>query len=562
MIALTAAFFCLVGLPRSEAKVSLKMPLATLADVTQEIRKQTGLAFKFDLMMKPADIKVTVLVRDMKAEDLLEEIADVLSLNVTVAEGTAKISYSPGARGACEAYLLAEDKLLAKEAEARLNALVAALPTVFDPPPAAEGEPDVSDLKSWARRKIRLPGPYAAALARSATPDKTRIGVGLVTHGSYPVIDGTPVYGYAFKRPRTPRGAAAGHCSLDSYSAKFENTQVLIRYCPESGSWLIGQVAGESGQIDDYPKLIRYPRPPKALQDQPFALNLAAWQKGDPESEVGKLKVADEPNDPELLFPNHPTLTDHLNWLYENAKANIVADAYRFPSGLKVARPEGRTVQACMDFLSGKTNCFFNISKRCVKVRTAGYWRLARSEPSESSVQTIEAAAKKRDLTLDDYADFATSMSAPAYERFEGPDRFLSTIDLRPLMRGTPILACYGKFNAAQRRALWNGQVYDWMNTTQRGGIDTSAVSATAAWACFGDVDVMGRYADVLECPALPEFYLTADNRTEDADQIENVKIFTARYFRLLSPENGPSGNVGIFLGSTGRDGVVYWFKN
>lgn len=544
------ATFSWSAIPNVDKKITLNMPLTTLTEVTETIRREAGVPIRLSLIPEQ---KLTVLVREMKVSDLLEELADLLDLQLNTLDSKVGIALSGPARDRQASYLAQEDRLITKEADERLDALVAAVPTVFAPAPESDSKPE--SLQAWAKQKIRLPAGYAVALARQTF---LRTKVHLDWMAALPLnMHHTPfdVCGYAFKAPPNAKVASWGHRSLDEFSNGFGGTQVLIRYRQVAGSWMVKTISrNDAGQIDDNPKLLRYPHPPRSLSSHPFAISLAEWAKGDPDSKVGAEKISHKSEGDDPLFPNQgPSLADHLAWLHANSKANIVATAFRVPTALKTADLTGDTVAECLDFLARKTACFVSLSKRCVRIRQGGYWRLAVCEPTEASLRQMESIAKQRELTLDDYGRFAASVEHHVFERFEGPNRILANFDLRPLERGAQILSMYGRLSSQQRKALWNGNLI-----RER---ESSIIAEGAIHGAMGEVNIVGRFGELLEYPNEMSYLTDLYLATNDQYWMDSREGWPASFMKLIIPTSGSAQNVGLFLTPNNRDGILFWFK-
>lgn len=563
MIAFAAALLCFGqaalpwgSLPEAEKRVSIKLPFATLGEALAEIRKQSGLTFR---VANNSQVTVTVLVRDMKAKDLVEELADTLELHLDIVDKQVLVGRDLAIDQMKNAYLRSEEGYLVQQAQARANALLAALPTVSSPaPPEKENE----SLQDWAKRKIRTPAGYALALTWRGACNNVNFGFGM----EYPLAGFVPsckfVQGYAFKPAPTQRVLQKGHRSLDEFSARFEDTQVLVRYCPVAGAWRVARVAGEDpGQVDDDAPLVRFPQPTKPLAQTPFATKLAEWARNDPDSKVGEEEISAEGESEGQIFAGPKlSLADHLTWLYNHSKINIVANAFRVPSGLKQANLEGKTVLECAKALAQKAGCFASISKRTLRVRQGGYWRLPLCQPPEPLIRSLEATSRRHELTLDDYADFASELTHPMLESFDAPDRLLATCDLKPLVRGSHLIAYYGGLDTPTRRALWNGAVYDHIHSK---GVDArrranapTSLADVAVLGPFGDVVIQGLFADILEQPWLPDDYTGLEEiRSPGWTPVS----WAARYLKLIP---GRDGNPGLFFGANERDGVLFWLRD
>lgn len=162
------------------------------------------------------------------------------------------------------------------------------------------------------------------------------------------------------------------------------------------------------------------------------------------------------------------TMADYLQWLFEHAQVNIVADAFRYPVGggqMPVAREE-KTVGEWISRLAKDADSaylfgWWRVEDDFLMFRHRRYWWLRHSEPSESLLKTLEERYAKRSITLDDYARLAKSLT-PAQEGRLQRGLLVAQFDVAPFGEITesnvPALRFWGSLSPVQQRNVLSGK--------------------------------------------------------------------------------------------------------
>lgn len=186
------------------------------------------------------------------------------------------------------------------------------------------------------------------------------------------------------------------------------------------------------------------------------------------------------------LYTNHQlSLADQLEWVADAYDVPVIADAYRI--GISGERFETRAA-TLRDWLktlaSGRADWQlqrppWRLEGDWLLMRHSAFWKLKQLEAPESTWAGLEKKGKS--LTLDDYAAFASRLTASQGEGLGSS--CLSTAELSPLTECMPALRFWSGLDASQKTKA----------STQQ-GLRLSEISATQREAFF-DIAWEGIYA-------------------------------------------------------------------
>lgn len=162
------------------------------------------------------------------------------------------------------------------------------------------------------------------------------------------------------------------------------------------------------------------------------------------------------------------TIADYLEWLFDHAQVNIVADAFRYPVGGGQIRidNEAKTVGEWMSGLKKEADSaylygWWRVEEDVLLFRHQRYWWLRQSEPSENLLKTLEKRYEKRDITLSDYALLAKSLT-PAQEGRLNRRLLVVQFDSEPCgdipQNNLPALRFWGGLSPVQQRNALAGK--------------------------------------------------------------------------------------------------------
>lgn len=162
------------------------------------------------------------------------------------------------------------------------------------------------------------------------------------------------------------------------------------------------------------------------------------------------------------------TIADYLEWLFDHAQVNIVADAFRYPVGGGQIRidSEAKTVGEWMSGLKKEADGaylygWWRVEEDVLLFRHQRYWWLRQSEPSENLLKTLEKRYEKRDITLSDYALLAKSLT-PAQEGRLNRRLLVVQFDSEPCgdipQNNLPALRFWGSLSPVQQRNALAGK--------------------------------------------------------------------------------------------------------
>gem|GEM_PF-3637150 len=451
----------------------------TLPEICAEIAKDSGI--KVELGDDLWNFKVTVFVKDMKARDLLDRIASLYDLDGTALSDRYRLKLNFKAQKAFEDYVQAECLLRELRMVAQAKALAKLTLKPFGDPSAAIPPKNAGEAEKWAAKHIGEPAYYALGLWERAcelqepqvdTPD---YWTGLVASGS-------TILFWVGEPPVPPPPALLGDYAknfMDDNSKALGGTVVTIGSYEMTSDLQISVISGSSSpQIACSDRPFLFARPPKELEKMPFSVQLTAWQTSVDPSDLGE--VVENPKQPKApgYFDHRISLSEKLENLYNRCGAPIVATSFRAPA---LRQGHEATPAAILADLTQNEEVFTRWDHGCLLVRHPAYWLLECTEPVESTMREAEAIAKKRPLTVDEYAALARKLGPgedddpPWLHVWNGPsptfpncfDRlingrgFLSRFDPEPLEKAFPALFILGMMSNADFQRLANGETLD-----------------------------------------------------------------------------------------------------
>ena len=185
------------------------------------------------------------------------------------------------------------------------------------------------------------------------------------------------------------------------------------------------------------------------LDVHPFAAHLRPYQDG----YMGSALKIEKKDFLPRFGPDKWTLSDHLKYVYLTTGQPVVAEAFRRPSRFQ-GPPPASDLPGYLNALSNKTSGWFKNQQGFVVAKQPEYWQLRPMEIPESVLLPIEAEATKRQLLLEDYANFLGNLND---DQLEGLDarRLISSLDIEELPPDIQsLLRFYGSLSQAQRTSL------------------------------------------------------------------------------------------------------------
>jgi hypothetical protein len=158
------------------------------------------------------------------------------------------------------------------------------------------------------------------------------------------------------------------------------------------------------------------------------------------------------------------TLAEHLRYLSEVGDVPVVADGFRLPLSRSNAF-EGKTVREYLAALRKESETHgvlenlgpLRAEEGWLMARHHRYWRLLTSEVPERFLGRLEnRLIGGKDLTIDDYAWFASQLTEPQVWAFEtlsrDEPRRVYRFSVEPFVRGVSFLRLWADLNDSQRR--------------------------------------------------------------------------------------------------------------
>jgi hypothetical protein len=425
--------------------------------------------------------KITILVKDMKARDLLDRIGSTLTLDSTVSGNQYTFGFGRLARIPVDDYLDAERLVQMKLARDRLDALAKLTLKPFEEapaiPPAMPGADETPD--QWAARKVSQPAFYAAGLwhrATMATKPQTR---NLRVWASGVVSPPLNIFWVGVPE-KTQAIWPFAIAYVDEVSQSLRGTAIAIDVSDTTADIRVFGLAGATAHEDEtLPRPFLFARPPPSLRNLPFAKRLLDWET--PLSKLPAdllshpLEKAEPPADPGY-FNGKISLTEKLLNLHRLTSIPVVATSFRTPA-LSQTYPQAGNAEDLLSDLVEKECAFLHWENGCLLVRHPAYWLLQCCEPPENVLLAAERIAKERTLSVADYSLVAYQISSyedgaspwrrgtpgqcRCFDRLVADRGLLLRFDPEPLERAFPALWLLGSMSTGERDACLEGQRLD-----------------------------------------------------------------------------------------------------
>lgn len=495
--------------PRLQSPVTLRAKMLPIPQILREVGRETGVPLECTKGI--SEDKMTVLVRDYPAWKLLQRLADVMGYSWERTKSGYRLAQSIRSAQEEAQALLEEQSALSQEVQQFIRA---AMPEVGrDYPDIVEEYVQLSkEIDSlWkqsqdvpeevSRRRNQLyhvahPQQYLfARLCRRLSPqDWQRFWNGEVLLAStmrsdqwLPITENIRswrqareiLYTYILSQPGRTRVLPEGkRVTLPEVSPSTQylfafyldwqtgviRTSLLhsedgVRYAGDQMDvfWSeIGRKEARSGAL--WQRWSEWQTPEEARKDAPLCQKPLQPKEGTKESS----------NTPLPFVDSRKTMADYLEWLFDHAQVNIVADAFRYPLGGGQMRPdmEAKTVgewmrglqkQAAGAYLYG----WWRVEEDALLFRHHRYWWLRQSEPPENLLKMLEERYEKRNITLSDYALLAKNMT-PMHEGRLKRGLLVVQFDTTPFVDITqnnlPALRFWGNLSPVQQRNALAGK--------------------------------------------------------------------------------------------------------
>lgn len=498
--------------PCLQSPITLRAKMLPIPQVLREIGKQTEVPLECTKSI--SEDKMTVLVRDCPAWKVLEKMAEVMGYSWEKAKTGYRLTQS--ARSAQEETqaLLEEQSALREEVQQFIRSAV--LEAQRDYPEIVreyvrlnkeidslwKQSQDVPEELSWRRNRLHhvaQPQRYlfARLCQRLSSPDWQRFWNGEVllasTMGSdqwLPITENIPSWREAreeldnytlsqlFYSDGTPRLREGQRYTLPDVSP---STQYLFAFYLD---WQMGRIRtnllySEDGirYADDQMDVFWSEIERKEVHSGALWRRWAEWQTSEDARKDAPLyrKPLRQQEDRQVssttplpFVDSRKTMADYLEWLFDHAQVNIVADAFRYPVGGGQMRPDNgvTTVGEWIDSLKKEADGaylygWWRVEEDVLLFRHHRYWWLRQSEPSENLLKTLEERYEKRNITLSDYALLAKSMS-PAQEGRLNRGLLVVQFDTEPFgditQNNLPALRFWGSLSPVQQRNALAGK--------------------------------------------------------------------------------------------------------
>lgn len=519
--------------------------------------------------------KVTVFVKDMKARDLLDRIASVLSLDTAIAGNQYKMSIEQQARVRLTDYVNAETALRMRMIGAKLWALAKLTNRPFvaatgeAPPLKPDETPD-----EWAARKISQPAYYAAGLCVRESfaifPNHASGPWAEFCQEPHAFCVTAPTWTYNPPSSFVP-------CYIDENSRSLEGTLIAICCYETTAELKIIPIGGEPATETTSDRPYIFSRPPNELAKTEFAKRLAAWEtpieKVPREALAKSYHETDPPPDPGY-YNGRISLSEKLESIYKSTGTPIIATSYRTPT-IGPPLPVDGTLADLVANLADKEKAILRWDQECLLLRHPSYWLFDCSEVPEEVLLRAEAIAKTRPLTLPEYGDIARVMSAHpddlplsngpvagtvydlgystgaqiAYNRLPMSRGLLLRFDPEPLERAYPALFVIGTMSKEEQGRFFAGEHLDSWKVV--GTINGSKAGFD------GRADIATDFAPLFGATQSPRYFTPSERTGFRHNHVAMLDQTRARYIWL---DSSGDGAYQINLGFTDVTTATYSF--
>jgi hypothetical protein len=442
---------------QADKLVSLNLKMASLEEV--------GAAFKgqgVTVFVPPVsrDRKINVFADKTSALAILKAICEIVDLELVgdLAKGF-ELKQDRSLKQDLDAFLLAENRVNAAIAKARLTALSKAVRAEPAPGPAkewdwkAEQTLGAEDWATWRARNsvFRLLGTiYPHQPSNWLLTDRVASFPCLFTMAPAPT-------------PATRDWPSFLHWDIDKWDRLQEGAEASFYFNAKTGLIMAAQPKGEpsKNELPSYDLLLS-PLSTAQRSTLPYGRLIDAWDK--------PLAVPDEPVWTRPYTHKSPekdkdeaearrTVSDELEAVFRETKIPIVADATRFAES-PVTIPEGKNLGQWLEEFRKQQKGFARIESGMFVYRHRSYWRMQSLEVPERSLRFLEAHAASDTAGLGEYADLAFSLDQGLNILVDRAlpllfaDDYIVHFDRSPIQMAWPVLVCYGCLTPAERNRL------------------------------------------------------------------------------------------------------------
>lgn len=494
--------------------VTVQIKLATLPEAMTALGKASGVAMEAPVSLK--DYKVTVLVKDQPAHQVMSAIASTLDLQWEADGATYRIVANSDTANALRKYLDQEDRLRRQEVEAKVKQMAAAANV-----------------------------PYAQAKEKNAqlTPERYLLGqafLNLGTNGLNAFWAGRTVRNSAPLREETSAAPAQGNppppgpANEDQEQRRrrgdreggraFRMIRVSAQYDPIQNRL---QTSFESGR--EAQGLGIWTAPQGALAESTYGKRILAWPTRDDKAEILQKPFTAVKAVSDGWFGKRLSAADALEALHKGSGVPIVADAFRFTA----YEGAGSTPAAWLSAFGQANGAYVRTENGFAMIRHGGFWRLRELDVPERVARPLEQAKAP---ALEDYAKFAGSLTDTQALVYRRPNLVLLKVSPEPLRTGIPALRFYASLGNLQQKARQNQAIPLGVMSAQQRGLFLEALDGT-----FEGGAPVGRGNDL--------------DVTRDANALA--------FLMTVQDQNDPSTGTltlgtRLLFGTAATDGIVY----
>lgn len=396
--------------PRLSQPITLDAKMVSIDAVFDAIKTVANVPVK---TLDYEEKEISVFVHDCPAYKVMNAIAGVTGGTWKYTNGDYTLKTGT-LWASADGYFVDENKLLYDDAVKRLHSLAYLTQTRFDPSDHTAGVavpatgilfpqfPDETP-EQWAERHVS---------------DSTWWLIGLAFASGEPLDMGHPHYRAAPSMVYNVRGSLTKVQSQLPYftpgavTRSIPPMEALLMYSMLTGEMRVAKPDRPNNPEEFDNGLIRYPRPPKALMDQPLAKALAKWETPLTRELLAKLPRTwnARPTLQRGNFHNDlPALDDHLESFSVASNVDVVSDSYRVPCA-NTKPVEAGFPADWLVALASSEKCFLHMEDGVLSVRHAGFWRLDHIQPPAAEIEAYEQIAAAGGLGLEQYAKCATDL--------------------------------------------------------------------------------------------------------------------------------------------------------
>jgi hypothetical protein len=514
LVGLLASQTGLSGVPQLQAGKDFDVELGSLPVFLKSLSKEVGIELYNGTTLN--DIKIDVFVKNQPLHKTLTNLADALDAEWISDAGGFRLS-RPSERNTVEQrYVEAEEKL----AMQKLDHEIAVYRRIGQLVPASDkfrfetvnGFPDRSKaFQEWRPQFDLAEKQYQAAINKSTsvndlaalkverdalykvvTNSADLITTRLLTQMSDADINVLKA-GEPYAISNLPQSKFRFSLGDDPMQMRFNGPDgkpmeprilTLIRVDPfnlDLSSRTFSYSDSSTGTSGRGRKDIPFELVPTELKGHPFIQANNAWSQAKqfPELLAGPISDSKLTEGPQKWWVKGYRLGDHLRWFHEATGIPVVAMSDRVMTKIYSLNVTAKTQGEHLKSLVERVNGYARVDDGFLKVRNGSFWRHRRLEVPEAVYAPIEAASKKRELNLEDYANFSTGITLQQAVRLLGEQGILKQFSGRPLT-GIVALKLYGSLSRSQSSLANqpNGLSYSSLGPEQRKYFQNAIISA------------------------------------------------------------------------------------